>query len=277
MKRLLLFLGVGVVAATLGMPGFAMANDRWESNFGLLGADNGPWQAGATDNELTPGAVQEHDMQGTADEDWMIVSQRPFSSYEVRVDGMSDGLTYTSGAGDTTAVELVESDGTLVASGYTLASVGTARTVTFRNDTATTNDAQNLRISSPFCATAPPCAAVESGYTIRLYETTYTIPRFNNSATQITVLVLQNSASTSVATTAHFFNAAGTLLASQAQTIASHGTFVLNTSTIGALAGQSGSIIVTNTGRYGVLNGKAVAVEPATGFTFDTTMLPRPN
>ena len=264
MKRL--FLGV-VVAAALGVPRASMASDRWE-NF-----DGGSWQSGATDNELTPGSVQEHDMEGAADEDWMIVSQRPYSSYEVRVDGMSDGLTYTTGSGDTLAVDLVESDGTLVASGYVLAAPGTARTVTFRNDTATTNDEQNIRISSPFCN---PCTAADSGYSIRMYETTYTIPRFNNSATQVTVLVLQNSAGSSVAPTAHFFNSAGTLLASQAQTIASHGTFVLNTSTIAALAGQSGSIIVTNTGRYGVLNGKAVAVEPSTGFTFDTTMLPRP-
>jgi hypothetical protein len=273
MKRLIL--GI-VAAAALGAPGAAMAADRWEFNFGGTGADDGPWQSGATDNELTPGAVQEHDMEGTADEDWLIVSQRPYSSYEVRVDGMSDGLTYTTGAGDTLAVELVESDGTLVASGYVLAGVGTGRTVTFRNDTATVNDQQNIRISSPFCAAvAPPCAALESGYNIRLYDTTYMIPRFNNSATQITVLVLQNSSSASVDITAHFFNSAGTLLASQSQSIASQGTFVINTSTIGGLAGQSGSIIVTNTGRYGILNGKAVAVEPATGFTFDTTMLPR--
>jgi hypothetical protein len=32
---------------------------------------------------------------------------------------------------------------------------------------------------------------------------------------------------------------------------------------------------VSNDGRYGSLAGKAVAVEPATGFTFDTAMTPR--
>jgi hypothetical protein len=52
---------------------------------------------------------------------------------------------------------------------------------------------------------------------------------------------------------------------------------VLNTATLGFAAGQSGSITVANTARYGDLAGKAVALEPATGFTFDTLMVPRPN
>lgn len=271
MKRLIL--GIIVVAA-IAAPRAATANDRWEFNFGAgPGADNGPWESGATDNELTPGTVQEHDMDGAADEDWMIVSQRPFSSYEVRVDGMSDSLTLTTGAGDALAVDLVESDGTVVASGYSLAPPSTARKVPFRNDTATASNDQQVRISSPYCN---PCTATDSGYTIRLFDTTYNIPRYNNSATQVTIMVLQNSSENSIATTAHFFNAAGTLLASQSQTIGSHATAVVNTSAIAGLAGTSGSIVVTNTGGYGVLAGKAVALEPATGFTFDTMMVSRP-
>jgi hypothetical protein len=256
MNRLLLFLGVGVVAAALGTPRASMAADRWENN------DNGPWQPGFTDNELTPGSVQEHDMEGAADEDWLIVSQRPYSSYEARVDGMSDGLTLTTAGGDILAVDLVESDGTVVATGYTMNPVGVDRRVPFRNDTATANDDQQVRISSPYCN---PCSALGSGYTIRLFDTTYTIPRFNNSATQVTVMILQNSSSGSVAMTAHFFNASGTLLASQSQSIAAHGTYVVNTTTIAGLAGTSGSIIVTNSGGHGVLSGKAVAVEPRPG------------
>jgi hypothetical protein len=266
MNRLMLFVGVGAVAATLSTPAASMATDRWEGN------DNGPWQSGITDNEMTPGSIQEHDMEGSADEDWIILSQRPFSSYEVRVDGMSDGLTLTTGGGDALAVDLVESDGTVVASGYSMNPAGVDRRVTFRNTTATVNNDQQMRISSPFCN---PCTAPQSGYTIRLFDTTYNIPRFNNSATQVTVMILQNSLNISVDATAHFFNAGGTLLASQALTIAGHGTAVVNTSTIAGLAGQSGAIIVTSTGGYAGLSGKAVALEPGTGFTFDTMMAPR--
>jgi hypothetical protein len=33
---------------------------------------------------------------------------------------------------------------------------------------------------------------------------------------------------------------------------------------------------VAHDGAYGALAGKAVALEPATGFTFDTPLVPRP-
>ena len=49
---------------------------------------------------------------------------------------------------------------------------------------------------------------------------------------------------------------------------------MLNTSTV--VPGATGSITISNDGRYGDLVGKAVAIEPATGFTFDTAMSPRP-
>jgi hypothetical protein len=50
----------------------------------------------------------------------------------------------------------------------------------------------------------------------------------------------------------------------------------LNTASVPALAGRAGSITVSNDGRYGDLSGKAIALEPATGFGFDTPMQPLP-
>lgn len=272
MNRLMLCLSLCALAVALGTPG-ALANDRWEfNNGGCCGADNGPWQIGASENELTPGSEQDHDMEGVADEDWMVLSQQPYSSYEVRIDGMSDFLTYTPTA-DILAVDLVQSDGTIVATGYTMNPIGIDRRVTFQNNAATTNNDQHMRISSAACN---PCLAAESGYTIRLFDTTYLIPRFNNSGTQTTVMILQNSLGNSVAVDAHFFNPAGTFLATHSVTIAAHGTAVVSTNTIPGVAGTGGSIVVTNTGGYGALSGKAVALEPGTGFTFDTVMVARP-
>jgi hypothetical protein len=40
--------------------------------------------------------------------------------------------------------------------------------------------------------------------------------------------------------------------------------------------GQTGSVTVSHDGPYGVLQGKAVAVEPATGFSFDSPLVYRP-
>ncbi len=65
------------------------------------------------------------------------------------------------------------------------------------------------------------------------------------------------------------------MLSNTGVTIDPKGTLVLNTSTVVPLQNQSGSIVLTNTGRYGDLSGKAVALEAATGFTFDTAMTAR--
>jgi hypothetical protein len=277
MSRLMFVVGVGALAAVLSTPGASIANDRWEFNLGGgPGADNGPWQGGSTDNEMTPGSIQEHDMEGTADEDWIIISQRPFSSYEVRVDGMGDSLTLTTGSGDLLAVDLVESDGTVVASGYNMNPAGVDRRVTFSNNTATVNNDQQIRISSPFCGGGACGGFQESGYTIRLFDTTYNVSRFNNGGSQTTVAILQNSLDSSVSGTLHLFNPAGTLLASQPVSINGHGVAVVNTAGIPGAAGVAGSMILTNSGGYGGLSGKAIALEPSTGFTFDTTMQSRP-
>jgi hypothetical protein len=51
---------------------------------------------------------------------------------------------------------------------------------------------------------------------------------------------------------------------------------VVNTSTIPGVNGIAGTITVANTMRYGEITGKTVALEPATGFSFDTPLIPRP-
>jgi len=45
---------------------------------------------------------------------------------------------------------------------------------------------------------------------------------------------------------------------------------------VAGVAGQGGTITLSHDGPYAMLAGKAVAVEPATGFTFDTPLVPRP-
>ena len=47
-------------------------------------------------------------------------------------------------------------------------------------------------------------------------------------------------------------------------------------SAITALNGQSGSITIAHDGPHGALAGKAVALEPATGFAFDSPLVTRP-
>jgi hypothetical protein len=102
-------------------------------------------------------------------------------------------------------------------------------------------------------------------------RTTSTVARFNNSGTQVTVVVLQNTADNLVAGTLWFWNTAGGLAGSWPFSIAAHGTLTLNAATV--VPSTGGTITVSNDGRHGDLSGKAVAVEPATGFTFDTPLV----
>ena len=67
-----------------------------------------------------------------------------------------------------------------------------------------------------------------------------------------------------------------TLLGQQPFTLASKQTQVLNTATVAGVAGQGGTLTVSHDGRYGDLAGKTVALEPSTGFSFDSPMTPRP-
>jgi hypothetical protein len=119
-----------------------------------------------------------------------------------------------------------------------------------------------------------PCGP-DDVYRLRAAETTYSIPRFNNAGSQVTVLLLQNPADYAITGHIWFWTTSGTLLATQAFALPPKQTLVLNTATVAGLAGQGGTITISNDGRYGDLTGKTVALEPSTGFSFDSPMVPR--
>ncbi len=113
-----------------------------------------------------------------------------------------------------------------------------------------------------------------SVYDIGFYDTTLFVPRWNTTATQTTVLFLQNTTNITVTGSVYFHNAAGALLATVPVSVPHHGLQVIQTASVPGLAGQSGSAQIAQLGGYSALVGKAVALEPATGFTFDTAILP---
>jgi hypothetical protein len=230
--------------------------------------DNG----NGTQNELVHGSDQLHDLGAlagpVADQDWFRISQKPFSSYEVVADTTSGDI------GNGLGVTLVDSGGATITASSDVG-VGFSKTLRFVNATASAVDTQFVRVTAA-CGTT--CAA-DDVYRIRSYETTYAIPRFNNSGTQTTVLIVQNPTNYTIAGTVYFWNAAGTLLnpGGFAINLTGKQTQVLSTSSVGGVAGQSGAITLSHNGRYGDLAGKAVALEPSTGFSFDTPMVPRPH
>jgi hypothetical protein len=245
-------------AILLGSPARA---DQWDVG---ADADNGA----GTDNAPFHGSPQVHDLAAlpgpVRDEDWFIAHADRFSSYEFVVDGMTGNLNLPPAA-----VELVTATGTVVAQAT---GVKEERVLSLHFLRAEVFEPRFVRVRFAACGTA--CTAADT-YRARLYDTTYTIPRFNNSGTQATVVLVQNNTARSCFVSIFFFNVEGDvqLPDSKAILLAPHALHVLP---VAGGAGHSGSARVAHECGYGGLSGKAVSIEPATGFTFDTPMLHRP-
>jgi len=194
--------------------------------------------------------------------------QEPRSSYEVVVDGTTGDI---GSGGSGPALDLVAADGVSVVASSTAAGAGPSRSLGFENAAAGAVVDQSVRVQSQGCTT--DCTA-EDRYRLRAWDTTLSGGRFNNSATQVTLLVLQNTTGATVTGNVWLSDSAGALAGSVPFTIAARGSLALNTSTVAP--GVGGTLTVSHVAPHGALVGKTVAVEPATGFTFDTPLLPRP-
>jgi hypothetical protein len=217
--------------------------------------------------ELTHGFRISEDLAASgpgADVDTFAISQKPFSSYEVVVDATSGDITPV-------ALDLTDGTTTVLASSVPIGT-SQSRSLRFQNTTSVDIDTQEVTVQSGDCTTN---CGVDDTYRLRAYETTSAIPRFNNSATQVTVLLLQNPTDYTIATRIYFWDVNGVLLHTEITTLNAKSLLVFNTSTIPTLVGVSGTVTVTHDGRYGDLAGKGVALEPATGFSFDSPMVPR--
>jgi hypothetical protein len=224
----------------------------------------------ATRNELFHGSEQVHDLSATGsfvgDQDWYVVESRRFSSYQMVVDGMTGDLRLAE-----EDVQLLDTPGATVQASAALTDFGGNLNLTWRNLTASAVK-QFVRVRGAACGTT--CTA-DDRYRVRFYDTTYGIARFNNSATQTTVLVTQNVTDRSCDVTYVFQSAAGGLLSNPVHTLPARGLDVFPTPLL--VANQSGSVRIVHTCGYGGLSGKAVSIEPATGLAFDTPMVHRPH
>jgi hypothetical protein len=233
--------------------------------------------AANTTNELVHGSFQTHDVDAAntgapIDQDWYFVSQKPFSSYEVTLDATTPSMNQSTPM----FLYLVDSGGSVLGFSDATSSKGFTRSLRFANLTAAAVDTNWVYVLAPACSEAGVSCTAADTYDIRMYETTYHIPRYNNSGTQTTILIVQNPTDLLTSLNIFFRDGSGTLVGQTLTTVAAGGTFVLNTTTVPGVAGTSGSVTIAHDNRYGSLAGKAVAVEPATGFTFDTQMQAHP-
>ncbi|HET9316498.1 MAG TPA: Calx-beta domain-containing protein [Vicinamibacteria bacterium] len=216
-------------------------------------------------SELAHGTTVSADLGGTLPVFYRM-AQAPLASYEVVVDALSGdvvpGLT----------LDRVAADSTTVLQTSTTVGTGTARSLRWQNSNLAAVTDEQVRVDAPACGTS---CGTDDVYRLRAYETTGAIPRFNNSGTQVTVVLLQNAGSTTVQGRIHFWNPAGGLITSLPFSLAPRATHVLQTATVPILQGASGTITVTSDAPFGALVGKGVALEPSTGFSFDSPMKQR--
>jgi hypothetical protein len=260
-------LDVACLAVSLACAGPSWAHDPWETG---LGDDSS-----SSSNLLRHGVVQQgHDLEGappTPDRDRMMFVARARHSYEARVSGLywDDGCAGTP----CPVFDRVDLAGTVLTPGVAsnddidLGSHTRGRTVRWISE----GGREYLRALGDQLIALPP-----DPYDVVYYDTTLFVPRWNNTGSQQTVLILQNTTSSTTRGFVYFYDAAGALLTNVEINVPEHAVRILPTATIPELAGRSGSAQIAQLGGYEALAGKAVALEPATGFTFDTAITPLP-
>jgi Calx-beta domain-containing protein len=221
--------------------------------------------------ELTHGSRLRADLAAqpgpTADQDLYRLAQPGPSSWEIVVDEVSGDV-----APGLVLERLAEDNSTVLQTGVAVGS-GSARALRWQRRQGFDETRQHIRVRSTGCSTE--CGA-DDAYRLRAYETTARIPRFNNSGTQGTVLLIQNATDAPVAANVDFWDPAGALLATAPLALGPRAVGVVNTLALAPLVGRSGSVSITHDGPYGALAGKAVALEPATGFSFDSPLAYQP-
>jgi hypothetical protein len=246
----------------LAMATAALATDRYES---ILGAGFSDDTVG-TFLECIHGRLRTHDLQdvGGADVDWSFVQETENHSYEATV--MNTALRFSSNpASGKATMNRCDATGAILTPGTALNVFDGAFAARW---IATASTYNYIRVTG-FAG-----LGADSGYEIQLRETTYSIPRWNNSGSQVTVILIANTKSAPVTGSIFFYGGGGALLATQPLSLPPNGMQTVVTGSIPALAGLSGSVQIAHVGGYGALSGKAVSLEPSTGFTFDTAMTP---
>jgi hypothetical protein len=258
------------VAVAVCTSGSAWAHDPWE--FGTAGNDDNGGR-----NTLVHGRPQTHDLEGSGappDSDWYRISTRGRQSYEARIYSLNVRLALPGAgpecdAGLCATFERIDDTGLPVQAAVP---VDGEYGLAVLRWTAAADHYAYLRVRG---ATAEAWTANDV-YTVEIANTTLFAPRFNNSGTQVTVLVLQNPTRDTVTGSIDFWTGAGVLVHVHPFTIESRRTLTLNTAGLSGASGQSGSLIIAHDAGYEGLIGKAVSLEPATGFTFDTAVAPMP-
>ncbi|MET0554173.1 MAG: hypothetical protein ABW221_14115 [Vicinamibacteria bacterium] len=271
-KRLV---GVALALAAVAVARPAHARDPWE--YGPL-SDDGVNEFGLTGNTLSPGLAQMHDLydffKGTNDQDWSTVPTVRYHSYEARVSGYSADFATTPCSGcaqfervDRSGAILTEDVGVVNGGPGTGNGPANDRSVRWIASTSANSTFDFVRVRG----SADPEDETHV-YTIRYWDTTYRVPRWNAANGQTTVLVVTSLVQANVAARIQFFGEDASLVTTVEAILTRNKPLVYSSASNFALTGKSGFALIAHNGGYGALTGKAVSLDPATGFTFDTAL-----
>jgi Calx-beta domain/Right handed beta helix region len=217
--------------------------------------------------ELSHGRVVTEDLRGSDQyRDRFHLLQWPAASYEAVVDEVSGDV-------DPLALRRVDCQGVVLQDSVPTGT-GKSRALRWQYLPALPTADEHILVQSGGCTTN---CGTDDVYRLRFYETTGSLARVNNSGTQVTIVILHNPTGSTVQGRLHLWTSQGNATpAALTFTLPPRGTVVINTGTLPGLAGFVGTATVTHDGPYGALAGKAVALEPANGYSFDTPLLYRP-
>lgn len=246
----------------------AGAIDAWERG---ANGDDGP-----SYNSIGHGETQVHDLeeQGANDQDWVAVPTLSGHSYEARI----SGSTFPFDRGNCSTCpqfERVNDTGGLLTEDQAVVNEGAAlesyeRTIRWMAGTNTTR--QYVRVTGH--VTTPEDAG--HVYSLRFWDTTYTVPRWSAANGQSTVFQVVNVGQLPAYVMLNLTSSTGADLFSVVRLVARNLTWVVDTSQYPQLGGLSGFAQISHTAGYGGLAGKAIILEPATGIAFETPLLPIP-
>ena len=215
--------------------------------------------------ELAHGSDRVEDLAGVPDT--FRLGQKPYSSYEVVAESLAGNPTLR-------ADRLDAANGLIQAGQAVTGTLDMIQSLRWENPTGGPVDAERVRVSS----TCPGACSANDVYRVRLSETTLAMPRYNNSGSQVSVVILQNPTDYPISGHVYFWSVAGALVNSggTAFSLPGKGALAVSGAGVPGVPGTAGSVTVSHNGRYGDLMGKVVALEPSTGFSFDTPGLVRP-
>ena len=241
-------------------------DDIWEVDDSLsVGVDNTLFH-GAPPQVHNIGPWGDFNTGFRADEDWFILVARPQRSYEVLVSSAA-GLNRHLEARD-----VMRTNGFVGVQDSAGLATGRVRTLRWIEPDPV--------VSTHVLVSGNVHMRKEAIYTIQFRETTLYCPRYNNTATQGSILIVQHTAPEGVTGglcqfAARFHDSTGNETGSTSQALFLNASKVISTK---ALTGAtSGSAFIAHTCGWGGLKAKIVALEPATGFSFDTVCTPREN